>query len=87
MFKGKLYRFEWVRENDPKKPIRDPNNKLGYDHFRFIDVKTGEATEPFAKDYRFGSAFVDGDTVYNGVLNWVYMEELFTRGDVKAYWW
>ncbi|HEX6789852.1 MAG TPA: S9 family peptidase [Candidatus Krumholzibacteria bacterium] len=27
------------------------------------------------------------DTVYNGVLNWVYMEELFTRGDVKAYWW
>lgn len=27
------------------------------------------------------------DTVYNGVLNWVYMEELFTRGDVRAYWW
>ena len=64
VFKGKLYRFEWVRENDPKKPIRDPNNKLGYDHFRFIDVATGEATEPFAKDYRFGSAFVEGDTVY-----------------------
>ena len=64
VFKGKLYRFEWVRENDPKQAIRDPNNKLGYDHFRFIDVKTGEATEPFAKDYRFGSAFVGGDTVY-----------------------
>jgi dipeptidyl-peptidase-4 len=27
------------------------------------------------------------DTLYNGVLNWVYMEELFTRGEVKAYWW
>jgi len=27
------------------------------------------------------------DTVYNGVLNWVYMEELFTRGDVRAFWW
>jgi dipeptidyl-peptidase-4 len=27
------------------------------------------------------------DSVYNGVLNWVYMEELFTRGDVRAHWW
>jgi dipeptidyl-peptidase-4 len=27
------------------------------------------------------------DTVYNGVLNWVYMEDLFTRGNVRAYWW
>ncbi|MDH4036937.1 MAG: S9 family peptidase [Candidatus Krumholzibacteria bacterium] len=27
------------------------------------------------------------DTIYNGILNWVYMEELFTRGDVRAFWW
>ena len=27
------------------------------------------------------------DTIYNGVLNWVYMEELFTRGDQRAFWW
>ncbi len=27
------------------------------------------------------------DTVYNGILNWIYMEELFTRGEVRAYWW
>jgi dipeptidyl-peptidase-4 len=27
------------------------------------------------------------DTIYNGILNWIYMEELFTRGDVKAFWW
>ncbi len=27
------------------------------------------------------------DTLQNGVLDWVYMEELFTRGDVCAYWW
>ncbi len=27
------------------------------------------------------------DTLYNGVLNWVYMEELFTRGNTGAYWW
>ena len=27
------------------------------------------------------------DDIYNGVLDWVYMEELFTRGDVQGYWW
>ncbi len=27
------------------------------------------------------------DSVLNGVLDWVYMEELFTRGDVRAHWW
>ena len=27
------------------------------------------------------------DTVLNGILDWVYMEELFTRGDVRAHWW
>jgi dipeptidyl-peptidase-4 len=27
------------------------------------------------------------DTVYNGILNWVYMEELFTRGEMRSYWW
>ncbi len=27
------------------------------------------------------------DTLLNGVLDYVYMEELFTRGDVRAYWW
>jgi dipeptidyl-peptidase-4 len=27
------------------------------------------------------------DSVFNGDLDWVYMEELFTRGDTKAYWW
>jgi dipeptidyl-peptidase-4 len=27
------------------------------------------------------------DSLLNGVLDWVYMEELFSRGDTKAYWW
>ncbi|UCH84169.1 MAG: S9 family peptidase [Candidatus Latescibacterota bacterium] len=27
------------------------------------------------------------DTLQNGVLDWVYMEELFTRGNVRAFWW
>jgi len=27
------------------------------------------------------------DSLLNGTLDWVYMEELFTRGDVRAHWW
>jgi len=27
------------------------------------------------------------DTIFNGRLNWVYMEELYGRGNVKGYWW
>jgi dipeptidyl-peptidase-4 len=27
------------------------------------------------------------DSIFNGVLDWVYMEELFTRGNVRGYWW
>jgi len=27
------------------------------------------------------------DSLLNGVLDWAYMEELFTRGDVQGYWW
>ena len=56
VFKGRVYRFEWVR-------ARYEGNQIG-DHFRLVDRKTGAATEPFAHRCRFGSAFVDGDTVY-----------------------
>lgn len=27
------------------------------------------------------------DSLLNGILDWVYMEELFTRGNVRAHWW
>jgi hypothetical protein len=56
VFKGRVYRFEWVR-------ARYAGNQLG-DHFRLVDRQTGRATAPFALGYRFGSAFVAGDTVY-----------------------
>ena len=57
VFKGKLYRFEYVREG--YKP-----NKSGEAYFRFIDHETGKPTPAFAKGYHLGSAFVEGDTVY-----------------------
>ena len=49
VFKGRLYRFEWLR------------NGRG---FHFVDVATGKTTKPFATAYCFGSAFVDNDVMY-----------------------
>lgn len=57
VFGGKLWRFEWVREGYW-------NNQRRTNYFRFIDHDTGEATPAFADGHEFGSAFVDGDTIY-----------------------
>ena len=65
VFKGKLYRFEYVRK-DRYKP-----NKTGDSYFRFIDTATDDATPSFATGYHLGSAFVDGGTMYvYGVKDW-----------------
>ncbi|MCI0451987.1 MAG: alpha/beta fold hydrolase [Candidatus Latescibacteria bacterium] len=45
-----------------------------------LDVKDGDYPE--TRLTTTGS-----ETLLNGVLDWVYMEELFTRGDVRAHWW
>jgi hypothetical protein len=64
VFKGRLYRFEYVREN--YKP-----NQSGDSYFRFIDHETGKPTPAFARGFHLGSAFVEGDTVYvTGVNIW-----------------
>lgn len=57
VFNDRLYRFEFVRAN--YKP-----NTTGQSYFRFIDIETGHSTPPFARGYLFGSAFVDGTTMY-----------------------
>ena len=58
VFKGKVYRFEWIRKSYH-------GNTLGVPHFRLIDHATGEVASPaFGHDHLFGSAFVDGDTIH-----------------------
>src|SRR5271155_1070114 len=57
VFKDRLYRFEYVRDNYHA-------NKTGASFFRFIDVVTGKPTPAFAKGKHLGCAFVEGDTVY-----------------------
>jgi len=57
VFKGRLYRYEWVHHVFRGEKPRD--------YSRIVEEQTGKATAPFAVGASaFGSAFVDGDTVY-----------------------
>lgn len=59
LFKGKIYRFEWVR------PVNPDSLLLGTSYFRIIDYETESiVTQPFAQGYVFGSAYVENDTIY-----------------------
>ncbi len=74
VFKGRLYRFEYVRDFYYKP------NKTGKSYYRFIDVETGKPTPGFAVGYHLGSAHVEGDTVYAfGVDKW--------GGATMQMWW
>jgi hypothetical protein len=62
VFKGTLYRFEYVRSSYWA-------NDTGDSFFRFVEHDSGEAGPPFAEGYHLGSAFVDGDAVYVTAVN------------------
>ncbi|MCL5019308.1 MAG: hypothetical protein M1426_02370 [Patescibacteria group bacterium] len=80
VFKDKLYRFEYVREN--YKP-----NKTGKSYFRFIDTQTAQPTPSFAAGYHLGCAFVQGDTMFvYGVNKWGESNiQVFWSTDLKSW--
>jgi dienelactone hydrolase len=64
VFKDRLYRFEYVRDNYPA-------NKTGSSYFRYLDVAGGNATPAFAKGRHLGCTFAEGETIYAfGVDKW-----------------
>ena len=64
VFKDRLYRFEYVRDNYHA-------NKPRVSFFRFIDVATDQATPAFAQGCHLGCALVEGTTAYAfGVDKW-----------------
>ncbi|MHB8522649.1 MAG: GDSL-type esterase/lipase family protein [Limisphaerales bacterium] len=78
VFHGRLWRFEWVREGYW-------NNRRKTNYFRFVDHETGEPTPPFADGHEFGSAFVDGDTVYVTGTQGRSRVNLFASRDLKTW--
>ena len=73
VFKGKLYRFEYVR--DRYKP-----NTTGDSYFRFVDTASGETTPSFARGFHLGSAFTVNDTMY------VYGVPLWGEDSIHVFW-
>lgn len=57
VFKGKLYRFEYVR-------TRYWNNLTGVPYFRFVEWESGQSSSPFAVGYHLGNVMVEGDTLF-----------------------
>lgn len=62
VFNGRLYRFEYIRS-------WIPSNTSGKNYFQFVDVESGDVSEPFAEGYMLGSAFVENETVYVPCVN------------------
>jgi len=62
VFKGRLYRFEYVRPGYW-------NNKTGDSYFRFIDHASGEPGPAFAAGYHMGNVMAEGDTLFVTATN------------------
>ncbi len=80
---GKLRR---VTDTDPteKDPAFSPDGR------RIAYTRANDLYTIDLEDKRFSETRLTttgSDTKLNGILDWVYMEELFTRGDVRAHWW
>lgn len=78
VFGNRLYRFEWVRDGYW-------NNQRKTNYFRLIDHETGEALPPFADGHEFGSAFVNGDTIYVTGTKGREAVNMFASRDLKTW--
>ena len=82
VFGGKLWRFEWVRQGLGQQYW---DNQRRTNYFRFRDPATGEVTAPFADGHEFGSAFVNGDTIYVTGTKGRSRVNMFASRDLKSW--
>jgi hypothetical protein len=73
VFRDRLYRFEYVRQ-------QYQHNPTGDSYLRLVDHETGEATPAFGHGWHLGSAFSAGDRV------WAYAVNIWD-GDTIRVWW
>ena len=62
VWKNRLYRFEWIRNNRWGNGYHA--NQTGRGYYRFTDMLSGGHTEPFAYDHAFGCAYTDGSEMF-----------------------
>lgn len=80
VFRGRLYRFEYVRE-------KYAGNTTGDSYHRFVDCETGEYSAPLAQGYHLGNVCVDGDVLYvTGTDIWDgEVVDLFVSDDMERW--
>ena len=62
VFKGGLYRFEYVRRTYWA-------NRSGDSYFRFVEHDSGRSGKPFAQGYHLGNVYVENDTLFVTATN------------------
>ncbi|MBI4659998.1 MAG: hypothetical protein HY735_14250 [Verrucomicrobia bacterium] len=82
VLKGRLWRFEWVRQGIGQQYW---DNQRQTNYFRFRDPATGELAPPFADGHEFGSAFVEGETVYVTGTQGRSRVNMFASRDLKTW--
>lgn len=71
VFKGILYRFEYIRFKRENTSQRYRHNHAGDSYFRFVEVETGRVLPGFGRGLHMGNAFVWNERVYvTAVENW-----------------
>jgi len=73
VWRGRLYRFEYVRPHDR-------HNSTGDSYLHLIDLATGQPTPPFGQGYHLASAYSTGERVY------VYAPPLWGECTLRAFW-
>lgn len=67
---------------EEKEPAFSPDGKM-IAYIRDFDLYVADLQTGEEKRLTFGG----GEELLNGLLDWVYQEEIYGRGDFKGYWW
>jgi hypothetical protein len=73
VWRGRLYRFEYVRPNDR-------HNTTGDSYLHLVDVATGQTTPPFGRGYHLASAYSTGERVY------VWAPPIWGASTLRVFW-
>lgn len=85
VFKGRLYRFEYIRHDKNGRHYRF--NQTGDSYFRFVDVENGELSEPFGHGLHMGNAFVWQDRIHvTAVEGWGKSRFYQLESDDMKHW-
>jgi len=85
VFKGRLYRFEYIRNQIEGQRYRF--NNTGDSYFRFVDVENGECSEPFGCGLHMGNAFVWENRLYvTAVEGWGKSRFYQLESDDMKHW-